>query len=162
MSETLVVNASPLIFLDYIDGIHWLTRLASKPIIVPVVVIQEIEAGDSGAALVSRLHADADITISPKLELSPFIAAWDLGAGESQVLAYSQVNTGSRAVLDDKAARDCARSLNIPIIGTLGIVLAVKQRGWIPAAKPVINQLLAHELYLSTDLIKAALAEVGE
>lgn len=124
--------------------------------------MQEIEAGDGEAALALRLRSDPGIAILPKLELSPFVAAWDLGAGESQVLTHGQINRGSRAVLDDKAARDCARSLSIPVIGTLGVVLTAKRRGWIPAAKPVIDQLLAHELYLSADLVKAALAEVDE
>lgn len=162
MSETLVVNASPLIFLSCVDGIRWLTGLTHNPITVPEAVVQEIEAGNEGTILGSTLRADTDILIAPTLELSSFIVAWDLGAGESQVLAYGQTNPGSRAVLDDKAARDCARCLNIPVIGTLGIVLAAKRRGWIPAAKPVVDRLLAHKLYLSPDLIKAALAEVDE
>jgi predicted nucleic acid-binding protein len=38
--------------------------------------------------------------------------------------------------------------LNIPVIGMLGMVLAAKRRSWIPAAKPVIDRLLAHKLFI--------------
>jgi hypothetical protein len=50
------------------------------------------------------------------------IEHWDLGPGESQVIALCI--SGSRsAVLDDRAARRCAAAHNVPVIGTLGIVL---------------------------------------
>jgi hypothetical protein len=38
------------------------------------------------------------------------ISAWDLGLGESEVLAWANERPGWEAILDDKAARDCAAS----------------------------------------------------
>jgi predicted nucleic acid-binding protein len=52
--------------------------------------------------------------------------------------------------------------LGIAVIGTLGIVLTAKQRGLIPLARPVIEQLLKIDMYLAADLMNAALAKVGE
>ena len=48
------------------------------------------------------------------------------------------------------------------VIGTLGIVLAAKRRPWIPATRPVVERLLEQGLYLASDLVTAALQEVGE
>jgi predicted nucleic acid-binding protein len=42
------------------------------------------------------------------------------------------------------------------------VVLAAKRMGWLPAARPVVEALLADGLYLSRSLVTAALAEVGE
>ena len=94
--------------------------------------------------------------------MTPIVEAWSLGAGESQVLAMSAQEEAAVALLDDSQARQCALSLNIKVMGTLGIVLIAKQRGWIPAARPVIADLVARKMYVSGDLIAAALREVGE
>jgi predicted nucleic acid-binding protein len=47
-------------------------------------------------------------------------------------------------------------------LDSLGIVLAAKRRGWIVAARPVVERLLADGLYLSPSLAAEALLEVGE
>ncbi|WP_295458793.1 DUF3368 domain-containing protein [uncultured Thiodictyon sp.] len=78
------------------------------------------------------------------------------------MLANCLGQSGAVAVLDDAAARQCARSLGIPIVGTLGIVLAAKRMGWIAAARPLVERLLSDGLYLSPSLVIEALAEVGE
>jgi predicted nucleic acid-binding protein len=48
--------------------------------------------------------------------------AWDLGAGETAVLSYALANSGWTAVVDDNAARKCARSFAISAKGTLAVV----------------------------------------
>ena len=51
----------------------------------------------------------------------------------------------------------------LPLLtGTLGIVLRAKQAGLVPAARPLVNELLRKGLYLSKDLVKLALEEIGE
>ncbi len=69
---------------------------------------------------------------------------------------------GTIAVQDDGAARQCGRSLGIPIVGTLGIVLAAKRRGDIVSARAVVDKLLDDGLYLSASIVAEALHEVGE
>ncbi len=64
--------------------------------------------------------------------------------------------------MDDLAARRCARSLAIPVRGTLGLVLIAKQRKLIPAARPVLEQLRQAGMYLSDSVLNRALEKVGE
>jgi predicted nucleic acid-binding protein len=45
------------------------------------------------------------------------ILAWDLGQGETAVLSYALAHPKWIAVLDDGAARRCARSLSLMITG---------------------------------------------
>lgn len=68
----------------------------------------------------------------------------------------------SRAVLDDLQARRCARTLGIPVIGTLGVVLRAKRHGIIGEARPVVARLREVGLYLSDELVERALAHLGE
>ena len=62
----------------------------------------------------------------------------------------------------DLAARRCAMTLDIPVRGTLGLVLLAKKRGIIPLARPVLEQLKKAGMYLSNSVINQALAQVGE
>jgi predicted nucleic acid-binding protein len=85
--------------------------------------------------------------------------AWDLGAGESAVLTYALHNPDWKAVLDDGAARRCAHTLSIPLLGTLGIILRARQSNFIPAAAPVLKALINQGFRLDDDLIRAVLAK---
>ena len=136
--------------------------MADSRIMVPDAVLQEIAVGDGGHETMARIKEDPCFSVVAHVPISPVVAAWDLGAGETQVLSQALQHPEIIAVLDDKAARECARSLGFKVLGTLGILLIAKQRGWIPAARPVVEQLLVQGMFLSPGLIAAALAEVGE
>ncbi len=101
--------------------------------------------------LVIRTVADTPMTI---LE-------WRLGAGESAALALAYAQ-GLEAIIDDLAGRKCAASLGIPVRGTLGTMLLAKKRAAIPKARPVIEDMMAAGLYLSTAVVNEALRRVGE
>jgi predicted nucleic acid-binding protein len=66
------------------------------------------------------------------------------------------------ALIDDLAGRRCAALLGIRVGGTLRIVLTAKQRGAIPAARPVLEQLIESGLYRSHQVLNTALQRVGE
>jgi len=92
----------------------------------------------------------------------PQIQAWDLGPGESAVLAWSHTHEGSEAIIDDLAGRRCAAAFNIPVRGTLGLVLTAKQRGHISSAREILYQLRQAGMYLSDRVLNEALAKIGE
>ena len=78
------------------------------------------------------------------------------------VLAAALARPGALVVLDDGQARRCARSFDLLLRGTLGLVLGAKATGRIEAARPVLEALRAHGTYLSDRVLDTALAEVGE
>ena len=65
-------------------------------------------------------------------------------------------------MLDDLAARNCAAVFQIPVIGTLGILLKAKVNGLIPRLKPEIELLLTVGSLLSPSLIQQALTLADE
>jgi hypothetical protein len=86
VSEAWVVNASPLILFSRIGRLDLIERLAPT-ILIPNAVIDEVRAGQSKdltatAALewAAQYRVD-DATVAASIE------HWDLGAGESQVIA---------------------------------------------------------------------------
>jgi predicted nucleic acid-binding protein len=161
VDRILVVNASPLILLARIERLDLLVSLA-KSIVVPAAVIREIQAGSDRDAAADRLNDFPSILRVDDQPVPDRIRFWDLGAGESQVLAHGLQRPGSEVVLDDLAARRCARGLGLPMIGTLGIVILCRHRGVLGAARPVAEALCAAGLRLKPTLMDDALAKVGE
>jgi predicted nucleic acid-binding protein len=49
-----------------------------------------------------------------------------------------------------------------PVRGTLGIILAAKQQGMIPFARPLVERMRQSGMYLSDSVMNSALAIVGE
>lgn len=158
--QTWVINASPLILLGKINQLELVERLAPR-LIVPQTVFDEIATGEQDRLTQSTLHW-AHYHTQPNIAVPISILNWDIGAGESQVLAQCMRLKGSKALLDDGEARAAAQSHQIGLLGTLGIILRAKQSGLIAAARPLIEQLLANGSYLSDSLVREALRKVGE
>ncbi|MBW8878629.1 MAG: DUF3368 domain-containing protein [Acidobacteria bacterium] len=161
MDRALVVNASPLILLARIDRLDLLTSLA-KLLVLPEAVIREIQAGSHRDETADRVKSLPSVLQVADRPLPDRIRLWDLGAGESQVLAHGLERPGAEVVLDDLAARRCARSLSLSMIGALGVVILCRHRGVISAARPVIEMLREAGLRLKPALMEKALAKVGE
>jgi predicted nucleic acid-binding protein len=160
ISKPWVVNASPLIVLGKIGRLDLLESFTAS-IVVPGSVIREIAVGSDDDPDTETTLAWATARTVADIPLPSAVAHWDLGAGESQVLARCLAD-GGVAVLDDGEARACAQSLGLPLIGTLGVILRARKSGVIPAARPLVNRMLATGSRLSPGLVEAALRQVGE
>lgn len=161
MSRRWVVDASPLILLGKVGRVDLLHELCDE-LVVPEIVVREVGAKEEGEALIERLASLPGAIFEPEVVVASELRAWDLGRGESQVLALAVLTPGARAVLDDLDGRRCAQALGVPVIGTLGVVLRAKRKGALPTARPVIEHLRRVGLYVSDDLVEAALSHLGE
>ena len=160
MSEAWVINASPLILFARIARLDLFERLAPS-IIVPRAVFEEVRAGrekDPTAAIALAWAAERCV---PDATVPVGVEHWDLGSGESQVIAYGLA--GSRwVVLDDLAARRCAAAHGLAVIGSLGVVLRSKQRGLLDEARPWVTKLIGVGMFMDSRLLDLALESVGE
>lgn len=161
MDKFAAVNASPLIFFSRAHHIELLHNFAHH-IYVPESVAAEIKAKGPQDITARVLNAAPWLEVVPSKAAPDFISDWGLGPGETAVLALAYENPGMEAIIDDLAARKCAAFLQIPVRGTLGIVLVAKSRGIISQARPVIEELISSGLYLSRAIIDEALKRVGE
>ena len=161
MAEPPIVNASPLIYLSQVGLLHYL-QLVGEEVLVPQAVANEIRAYGPNDITAHSLHHTSWLQIVEVPEVPAIIQAWDLGPGESEVLAWAHANPETETIIDDLAARRCAATLGVPVRGTLGLVLIAKQRGEIPEARPVVEQLCRAGMYLSSHVIERALALVDE
>jgi len=161
MAEPPVANASPLIFLAG-GGCFELLQLAGEIVQVPSTVAAEIRRRGAADPTVQAIERAEWLVVVEDVSVPSLIQSWDLGPGESAVLALAHASPATVAIIDDLAARRCAAALGIPVRGTLGLVLLAKQRGMITKARPVLNRMVQAGMYLSERLLNGALALVGE
>jgi predicted nucleic acid-binding protein len=163
--ELAVVNASPLIYLSKVKRLSILRLLAPR-IVVPREVFNEVTAKSADGANIT-VHALADnatwLHVADLSVNAPnSVVSWDLGAGESAVIATALANPNCPAIIDDALGRKCAKTLGVELFGTLGLILIAKQRGHIDSARALLSELRAHGMFLSQSAIDRAVALVGE
>ncbi len=90
------------------------------------------------------------------------LSAAELGRGETETIALALRLGAARVILDERRATRHARSLGLPVIGTLGVLLLAKTEGHIPSVRPAIDDLMESGFYLSQWVIADALATAGE
>src|SRR5437870_2580243 len=141
VSETWVLNAFPIILFARVDGLDLIHRLAAK-LTVPQAVITEVRAGEPDDPFARAALSFGESYRTDDLPVPDGVAHWDLGSGETQVIVHA-LHAPAWAVLDDLAARRCAATHQIPVIGSIGIVLRAKSKGLVDAAAPWIEKLKA-------------------
>jgi predicted nucleic acid-binding protein len=155
VTERWVLNASPLIVLARAGHEGLFLELADQ-VVVPRPVALEIEAGPVVDRARQTLAAGRFTVVDvppPPAE----ILAWDLGSGETAVLSFALAEKGWTAILDDAAARKCARSFSIPVKGTLGVIILARQQKLIPSAAEVLFSLQTAGFYLEDQIVREAL-----
>ena len=156
-----MVNSSPLIILTR-AGILDFLRLVEDQSLVPSAVAHEIAAYGEDDATVHAI-AETDWLVIVNVPPAPSsLRTAGLGAGETATLAWAISHPGTTAILDYDQAHRTALSLGIPVVGTLGVILAAKEHGLIVEAAPVIERVRQAGLYLSERLVRQAMRLAGE
>jgi predicted nucleic acid-binding protein len=137
-------------------------QLEGNQIVVPKPVAEEIQRRGSDDPTVQAIEKTNWLCVVEPPPIPDTIRTWDLGVGETSVLAWGSHNPGTVISVDDLAARRCAASHGIAVRGTLGLVLTAKKRGMIPEARPVLEKLRQSGMYLSDHILNQALALIGE
>lgn len=155
----VVVNASPLILLCKAGYVELLS-LVSNTVVVPQSVISEIEAqpDDPACMMVRNLPWLRPVTA----QIPDSIKAWDLGAGESEVIAYALQNEGFRPLLDDAEGKACALAHGLRPMGTGGLLITAKHKGSISKVAPILMAIRSKGLWISDDVFAAILSRAGK
>lgn len=157
----VICNTSPLQYLHQLGLLHILPSLAGR-VVVPPAVVAEIEEGQRRGVNLPHLAEHDWVKVRKPSCIDALHLVFDLGHGETQVLALALESPGSVVVLDDALARRVAESLNLPFTGTLGLLLDVKRAGIITAVNPSIDLLQTLGFRLAPQTPTAVLKLAGE
>lgn len=153
MIGKVVCNSSPLIALHQIDQLGLLECLFGQVVIPPAVKHEAISIGRLPTWVVQCPLAD-----SPDLEPLRLY----LGEGEAQAILLARELHAVKIILDDRPARRTAEAFAIPVIGTLGMLWAGKQRGRILEIRPWMDRLIEQGFRVAPGLYERVLADAGE
>jgi predicted nucleic acid-binding protein len=161
VGEPWVINASPVIVPAKLGLIDKVPGVAS-PLVIPEPVASEIRHGKAGDPAVCWLNEAGRGFIKPAEPSPAHLTRSRIGAGERSVIAWALAHSGFVAVLDDSAARSQARRLSLPVLGTVGIVIRMKQAGLIERAKPWLLQIRQAGGHIGEELLRDAIRYAGE
>lgn len=164
----VVSDASPLICLAAIRHFD-LLRLVYQEVLIPEAVWQEITRAPAFTAAAS-LHAATVARDAGWLQIAtptnhPLVIQLEttLDRGEAEAIALAVERTASLLLIDERDGRQMARTLAVPLTGTLGVLLHAKTLGHTRAIKPLLMELVEqHHFRLQPDLIRQVLAETDE
>jgi hypothetical protein len=93
-------------------------------------------------------------------EIPASVTAWDLGSGESSVIATALQLPGAYAVIDDLSGRKCSLALGIGVIGTLGVIVAAYRRGALTDPRAILLELRSAGMWRPTQSSRAPCASL--
>jgi predicted nucleic acid-binding protein len=86
-----------------------------------------------------------------------------LGAGESEAIVLAKELKPSLLLMDDLDGRVTANKLDLPVMGTVGILVYAREQGLIPKLRPLLDELTnTHQFRFSKELYLEALRKTGE
>ena len=162
MKSLIVADTGPLVILAKIDHLHLLTQ-RYQTIRIPETVLQEAtvltyrQDSQRIADFVKQyVQVIADIPQGDDDYLD-----FGLDAGETQAILLGR-QSQCPVLMDEKRGRTVAKRENVSVLGTLGLLLAAKQDGFITEIKPLLEQMLAHDYRLTAGLVERAKLMAGE
>ncbi len=87
---------------------------------------------------------------------------FDLDDGEAEVLILAKEQNADMVILDEIMGRRYAQQLNLPLTGTIGILLKSKEMGFISSLKDLLEELSEKGTWLNPKLVSKILKIAGE
>lgn len=163
-SPLLIVDAGPLIALSVAEVFPQTIDLY-KELWVPQAVIDEclLDAHAPGAASIAHaLHSRALHAIA-QTDITPLDAAYALGigSGEAAVVSYAAQHKHI-ALVDDRKARKIAQRMQVRVVGSGSVLLALKLNGQIKTIAPCLRAWQTHGYFVAPGVINELLQRAGE
>lgn len=156
----VITNNTPLISLLLLGKLNLLSELFGE-VLIPSAVLDEFLASDP--AIRRRAISDQpNLQVASLADPQKALAFVGLDSGESEVLALALERSARLVIVDERKARRYARRIQIPVTGTLGILLLAKEKGLLDSIAPPILALQQAGLYLHPSLVASVLSLAKE
>lgn len=137
----VVVNASPLINMARIGRLD-LLQVLYRELLMPHAVWQETVIAGAGEPGADQIK---DATWMKVLEVAnrPLVDALrqELDAGEAEAIALTLEARADLLLMDERIGRETAAHLGVRCMGLIGVLIAAKTRGLVPAVRPLLDAL---------------------
>jgi predicted nucleic acid-binding protein len=164
VSNALIVvsDTSPLRALLHLNNLDLLHQMFGE-VYVPPGVIAELRSPRRKFASVDlsgvpyiRVQAPTDRALVAQLQQR-------LDLGESQSIALALEIKAAVVLMDEASGRAEAKRRNLAVLGVLGLLRDAKLTGWVPAVKPLIDELIHGQGFFVQNALRARiLSDCGE
>jgi hypothetical protein len=156
--RVVVSDSGPLICLGRLDLLQLLPALFAE-VQVPEQVLAECASRPQSpdAAYITAAIEQGWLTPSGPQPM----AEGPLGRGERAAIARA-LAIGAGLLSDDQEARVHAESLQLVVVGTLGVLIRGKRAGLVTAVAPLIERLRASGQRFGNTVVRQALSAAGE
>lgn len=157
----VVVNTTPLIALSHVGHLSVLRELYGE-IVIPEAVYRELSVKiDSVCKKAVDSNLDWIKVKKIQNQMAKAMYKTQLHEGEVEVMILSKEIEADVVIIDDANAKKHAKYLELPVTGTLGVLIKAKKEGFIDAIKPVLYKMIEHGIYISDRLVKMCLTQAG-
>jgi predicted nucleic acid-binding protein len=158
----VVADATPLIALAKISHFTLLQQLFTS-IIISQAVYEEVVVNARQRPGASEIRAATWVHIqAPKDAAKVRYLQVELDPGEAETLVLAEEWKADWVLLDESKARRVAIILDLPHIGTIGLLLLAKRQGHIAEIRPLLDDLRSRQFHLSDRVYNAVLHQAGE
>jgi predicted nucleic acid-binding protein len=135
-------------------------QLIFETIIIPVSVRDEV----MGTATKIAVELPSFVRVEPvAAELPVRFLKLNLHAGESEAIALALERNIQGILLDDKQAREIADELGLKVIGTLGLLILAKRKGFLTEVRPIMTQIIERVNFrIAPSVLNRALSLIDE
>lgn len=157
---SLVINTSPLVALAAaLDDFGVIGEAAN--LIVPGEVLAELKAGADRDETAKLVEAAACCSVRAAFNALPPALNSTLGAGEAAVIHTALTEGIGTVIIDERKGRRMAALHGLRVTGSLGFLLALRQRGLGPTLPDAVNRMRTKGIHLSDALVQEALELAG-
>ncbi len=154
----VISNTGPLIALTSIDQFELLHQLFEIVYIPPAVRAEILDQH----TLHAITTADWILVRAIQDKIAVQLLKENLDAGESEAIILARERNADLLLIDERAARRKAATLELTTMGTLGVLLMAKNRGLIPVIALLLADLRRAGFYMSEELYAQVLQTAGE
>ena len=159
----VVSNTTPLIGLASIQRFQLLEQLFGEIHIPQAVYDEAVVAGrEVGGARREVQTATWIETVPVKDRLAVDMLLGELDLGEAETIVLAREIGADWVLMDERKGRRKLAQLNMPKIGTLGILLKAKQTGLLPIVQLEIARLRRQGFSISQSVVEAVLRQAEE
>lgn len=158
----VVADSGPLIAFARLSLLELLPETFGR-VLVPDVVVAECTAQPHrpGAKAIAMALADGLLEAVEVEGAGRFADLHLIDEGEASALLLAMAEA-CPTLIDERRGRRVASRLGVPVVGTVGVLLAARQREAIPALRPLFEELNGFGYRVSAVLVAEALARAGE
>ena len=156
----LVADSSALIALAVCDSLNLLDLLFTE-VKVPRAVFVEVSKKSKKEAD-SLAHYLEDKIIDVEIDRNYIIKEGTIEIGELEAMTLYKQLAANWLLIDDRRAWKIAELNQIKIIGSLGVLLLGKKKGYLTTIKSKIDILKNSDIFFSEELLQNTLTLAGE